>query len=195
MLKILGRYDEGINAYRRSIELVENNGAGWWGLADMKTFRLRHDDFGAMEQIAGNKSDAKGRATVAGCLCTRQGAGRCRENMQNHFPGTRRPMRSGRASILMRKSTKPGIDELIRTFTIDFLAKGAQSGPDGPTPIFITGLPRSGSTLVEQILASHSLIEGTMELIRPAKRRSPDYDRRWQAETTLSVFASGIQRG
>ena len=62
-------------------------------------------------------------------------------------------------------TNREGIDKLISTFTPSLLDTGIPADVGGPTPIFITGLPRSGSTLVEQILASHSQIEGTMELV------------------------------
>ena len=56
-------------------------------------------------------------------------------------------------------------DTSIAEFDADMLASQADPKPTGPTPIFIVGMPRAGSTLIEQILASHSLIEGTMELM------------------------------
>ena len=69
----------------------------------------------------------------------------------------------------MRISYDPVETELIHeriraVFTAEFLAAHAVAGRTEPTPIFIVGLPRSGSTLIEQILASHSLVEGTAEL-------------------------------
>jgi hypothetical protein len=54
--------------------------------------------------------------------------------------------------------------EIIRTFDPEFLQRHAGKGNPSPEPIFIVGLPRSGSTLLEQILASHSMVEGTAEL-------------------------------
>lgn len=163
VLKILGKYEEGVEAYRSSIELVENNGAGWWGLADMKTFRFDDDDLGQMARIADN-TDAKPeqRAQAAFAL------GKAEEDAGNYAESFSWYAKANALRIGVkydRKTNRAGIDELIRTFTAEFLSKGATSAPSGPTPIFITGLPRSGSTLVEQILASHSQIEGTMELI------------------------------
>ena len=56
------------------------------------------------------------------------------------------------------------VDAIIATFTADFLAERKDVGHRAPDPIFILGMPRAGSTLIEQILASHSAVEGTMEL-------------------------------
>ena len=163
VLKILGQYDEGIDAYRESIDLVANNGAGWWGLADMKTFRFSDDDLTAMEKIAGEKkAKAEQRTQAAFAL------GKAKEDAGNYaesfsWYAKANALRPGIS--FDPKAHAGGIDELIRTFSSDLLARGTTRSPDGPTPIFITGLPRSGSTLVEQILASHSQIEGTMELV------------------------------
>jgi len=163
ILKILGRLDDSVNAYRRSIEFVKNNGAGWWGLADMKTFRFTEDDFTAMRQVAENKvAKAEQRTQAAFAL------GKATEDAGNYAKSFSWYEKANalRSDIdFDPQINKDGIDELMRTFTADFLANSAEPGPDGPTPIFITGLPRSGSTLVEQILASHSQIEGTMELV------------------------------
>ena len=163
VLKILGRYDEGIDAYRRSIELVENNGAGWWGLADMKTFRFTDDDLAAMKMVV-DETDAKAEQRTQAAFAI----GKANEDAENYAKSFSWYAKASslRPGINFNpKVNAGGIDELIRTFSIDFLAKGSKGDPDGATPIFITGLPRSGSTLVEQILASHSQIEGTMELV------------------------------
>jgi len=163
VLKILGQYDGGIEAYGRSIELVENNGAGWWGLADMKTFRFGDADHAAMITIAENESVKAEQRTQAAFALGKafEDAGEFEDSFSWYAKGN--ALRTGIKfdPVVNRK----GIDELISTFTADFLQSGNPSPVAGPTPIFITGLPRSGSTLVEQILASHSMIEGTMELV------------------------------
>jgi tetratricopeptide (TPR) repeat protein len=163
VLKILGKHEEGIDAYRRSIELVDNNGAGWWGLADMKTFRFDAADLGDIEKIA-DKADARPEQRTQAAFAL----GKAREDAGDYAKSFSWYAKANalRPNIKFDPKThKSGIDELIRTFTADFLSGGTTEAPEGPTPIFITGLPRSGSTLVEQILASHSQIEGTMELV------------------------------
>jgi hypothetical protein len=73
--------------------------------------------------------------------------------------------------------TERFVDDCIALATPDFFANRAGWGSDAPDPIFILGMPRAGSTLVEQILASHSRIEGTTELpdLPALARRIPDY--------------------
>jgi hypothetical protein len=70
---------------------------------------------------------------------------------------------------------------MIATATPDLFAARAGAGYDAPDPIFILGMPRAGSTLVEQILASHSQVEGTSELpdIAQLARKVPNYPRVW----------------
>jgi tetratricopeptide (TPR) repeat protein len=163
VLKILGRYDDGIEAYRESIDLVENNGAGWWGLADMKTYRFTDEDLAAMVNVAEEKKARPEQRTQAAFAL-----GKAKEDAGDYAKSFSWYAKANalRPGINFDPATHAaGIDELIRTFSSDLLAKGTRTGPDVPTPIFITGLPRSGSTLIEQILASHSQIEGTMELV------------------------------
>ena len=70
-------------------------------------------------------------------------------------------------------------DQIIEVFDREFLERNAGAGDESPAPIFIVGLPRSGSTLIEQILASHSQVEGTQEL--PTLTRLVSLDRPLQA--------------
>jgi tetratricopeptide (TPR) repeat protein len=163
VLKILGRYGESVDAYRTSIELVESNGAGWWGLADMKTLQFSDDDRATMQRLADdNKVKAELRTQAAFALA------KSIEDMGDYVEAFSwyRKANDLRTGVNFDPATnRDGIDKLIETFTPSLLDTGTAVEVDGPTPIFIVGLPRSGSTLVEQILASHSQIEGTMELV------------------------------
>lgn len=162
ILKILGRYDEGIEAYRASAKMIEGNGAAWWGLADMKTFRFGDDDVEAMRRIAADESvKAEQRTQAAFAL------GKAFEDRQE-FDVSFDWYEKGnglRTNVDFDAATNhEGIESIKAAYTPDTLGVQANPVPDGPTPIFILGMPRAGSTLVEQILASHSQIEGTMEL-------------------------------
>ncbi len=162
ILKILGRYDDGIAAYRRSAELIAGNGAAWWGLADMKTFRFGEEDVAAMTAVANDESlkpDQRAQAAFA--------LGKAAEDNQEFSDAFRwyaegNALRSGVS--FDPETQRKGINSIIDACSEEVLAVQAKPLPEGPTPIFILGLPRSGSTLLEQILASHSRIEGTMEL-------------------------------
>jgi tetratricopeptide (TPR) repeat protein len=163
ILKILGRYDEGISAYRRSIELIDHNGAGWWGLADMKTHRFSDDDIAAMQQIAEDEDiKAEQRTQAAFALGKALEDGR---HYADAFAWYEKANGLKPAIDFDPNVNRDRVDKLISTFSPSLLNAEAPKETTGPTPIFIVGLPRSGSTLVEQILASHSRIEGTMELV------------------------------
>ena len=162
ILKILGRYDDGIAAYRSSIGKLTANGAGWWGLADMKTHRFDDNDIGAMKAIAGDnaiKPEQRAQATFALAKAL-EDRGQYTEAFRHYVSGN--SLRSGIS--FDPDAQKGGIDEISRAFDASVLAMQAKPAPQGAVPIFIVGLPRAGSTLIEQILASHSQIEGTMEL-------------------------------
>ena len=162
-LKVLGRYDDCIAAYRASINNVDNNGAGWWGLADMKTYRFGDEDIEAMKAIVAaefEKPEQRSQAAFA--------LGKALEDAGDYEASFSwyEQANSLRPGIKYDPGeNRDGIDELIRTMSAQVLHRGTKIAPNGPAPIFITGLPRSGSTLIEQILASHSMIEGTMELV------------------------------
>ena len=162
LLKILGRHEDGIAAYRSSIRRLAGNGAGWWGLADMKTYRFSDGDITAMREVADDATvKAEQRTQVAFALGK---AFEDRERYDQAFAWYRigNALRTG--VTFDPAVQREGIAEIKRAFDADVLDVRAAPAPTGPSPIFIVGLPRSGSTLIEQILASHSAIEGTMEL-------------------------------
>jgi len=162
-LKILGRRAESESAYRESIRHTPDYGAGWWGLADLKNYQFTAEDKQIMEKLVGNNGAAMDQRCQAAFALAK-----AFENDGDHK----------RAFLWYKKANdlRPGINyspakhktfcqECIKEFDSDMLAVQAKPEPAGPTPIFIVGMPRAGSTLIEQILASHSQIEGTMELM------------------------------
>ena len=162
-LKTSGRDEEGIGAYRKSIELMPLLGESYWSLANLKTFRFSAPEIGAMRTALGAKQlDAHERFHFHFALGKAlEDEGRFEESFEQYAEGNR----------LRRLEIRYDADEhrerLRRSqvlFTREFLAERSEAGSLSPDPIFIVGLPRSGSTLLEQILASHSLVEGTMEL-------------------------------
>ncbi|MDH3442004.1 MAG: sulfotransferase, partial [Gammaproteobacteria bacterium] len=162
-LKVLGRYDESISAYRQSVDLVDYNGAGWWGLADMKTHRFSSDDAARMQRLAENRAFKPEQRTQAAFAL-----GKALEDdgqFADAFNWYRRANALRTDISFDPDVNRKGIDTLISTFDNSLLDSGVSTEDSGPTPVFIVGLPRSGSTLIEQILASHSQIEGTMELV------------------------------
>lgn len=162
ILKILGRYADGISAYRASIETVDNNGAGWWGLADMKTHRFSAADRATMQRFAEDSTIKPEQRTQAAFALAKALEDSAAYADAFHWYQTANNLRTD--SDFDPATNSAGIDELIATFSQPMLENAPATASDEATPVFVVGLPRSGSTLIEQILASHSEIEGTMEL-------------------------------
>jgi tetratricopeptide (TPR) repeat protein len=162
-LKTAGRQAESIEAYRRSIELEPSLGEAYWSLANLKTYRFAPTEIEAMAtQLARSDLGAEDRLHFHFAL------GKAMEDAGDHAAAFAHYAEGNR---LRRTTLAYDADEttaLVRRaqslFTPDFFASRRGSGAPSPDPIFVVGLPRSGSTLVEQILASHPAVEGTMEL-------------------------------
>jgi tetratricopeptide (TPR) repeat protein len=162
-LKTAGRQEEGITAYRRSIALAPRNGAAFWGLANLKTFRFTSADLEAMRAaLASERLAADDRAQLHFALGKAlEDAARYEESFQSYAEANRLRRLS---STYDGKRTTARLERSRQILTPDFFSARRGYGTDAPDPIFIVGMPRAGSTLLEQILASHSAVEGTMEL-------------------------------
>ena len=161
LLRILGKREESIAMFRACLAQNPNNAVAWWGLADMKTFAFSADDRIAIQALIdapnirpehkcpaafalAKASEAEGDWDAA---MTRYQAANALRTDQRFNPET----------------FQAGIERVTGQLGAAQLSRQASPLPSGPRPIFILGLPRSGSTLIEQILASHSEIEGTIE--------------------------------
>jgi tetratricopeptide (TPR) repeat protein len=162
-LKALGRRNDSIIAYRRSVELLPSLGEAWWSLANLKTLRFADDDVIAMEgQLARSDLNEEDRWHLHFAL------GKAREDdasFANSFEHYCEGNRLRRAALdYDANEITQHVKRSCAFFTQEFFAEREGWSSAAPDPIFIVGLPRAGSTLVEQILASHSQVEGTMEL-------------------------------
>jgi tetratricopeptide (TPR) repeat protein len=162
-LKTSGRDEEGIRAYRKSIELLPTLGESYWSLANLKTFRFSAQEIGAMRSALQVKDlDAQERFHFHFAL------GKALEDEADFEASFEHYAEGNRLRRLeIRYDADEHRERLGRShalFTREFLGERAHAGCPAPDPIFIVGLPRSGSTLLEQILASHAQVEGTMEL-------------------------------
>ncbi|MCA3742234.1 MAG: tetratricopeptide repeat-containing sulfotransferase family protein [Curvibacter sp.] len=162
-LKTIGRQEPAVAAYRRAISLAPGLGEAWWSLANLKTFRFTPADLDAMRAaLAGDDLSDEDRFHLDFALGKAlEDAGRDEEAFAAY----------SRGNALRRSGLDYDAEETHRhvlrsraLFTPAFWAARQDWGCPSPDPIFILGLPRAGSTLVEQILASHPLVEGTMEL-------------------------------
>jgi predicted Zn-dependent protease len=162
-LKTVNRSDDSIAAYRRAIALEPTLGEAWWSLANLKTYRFTDGELHSLRSALARPDLADedrlhfefalGKALEDQCAWQDsfghyQAGNALRRRMH--------PYDSQDNSRLVARSRA--------LFTAEFFAARAGAGAPAADPIFVVGLPRSGSTLIEQILASHSLVEGTMEL-------------------------------
>ena len=162
-LKTSGRVTEGVGAYHHALQLEPRLGEVWWSLANLKTYRFGEDHIAQMRaQLARTDLSDEDRFHFHFAL------GKALEDQAQHEQSFQH-YRAGNALRRSQVHYEParirqhvaGAGEL---FTREFFASRAGAGADTAEPIFIVGLPRAGSTLIEQILSSHSQVEGTMEL-------------------------------
>ena len=162
-LKTAGRSDEAIDAYRKATAIAPQLGEAWWSLANLKTFRFEPADLETMRRQLTRKDIAQeDRFHLHFALGKALEDAAQFEDSFSHY---------AEANRLRHEMIRYDADQttgLVRRskslFTKEFLAARAGAGCPARDPVFIVGLPRSGSTLVEQILSSHSQVEGTMEL-------------------------------
>ncbi|MDE2163579.1 MAG: sulfotransferase [Alphaproteobacteria bacterium] len=162
-LKALGRHNECVAAYRKSIALLPSLGEAYWSLANLKTFRFTDQDVAAMrDQLARSDIADEDRYHLDFALGKAfEDAGKFDASFQHYEKGN--ALRRAGASYDAGEFAEH-VQRLKAQFTAEFLRDRSAVGCNAPDPIFIVGLPRAGSTLLEQILSSHSAIEGTMEL-------------------------------
>ena len=163
VLRAGGRADEAIAAYRKSTTLAPHFAEAWFSLANMKTFHFTEAEIAVMEsQLLRREVVGEERVQFEFAL------GKAREDQgafETAFGHYARGNALRRAAIDYDVADAERFVERNNSlFTREFLAARSNSGSPSAAPIFIVGLPRSGSTLVEQILASHSQVEGTREL-------------------------------
>ena len=162
-LKTVGRSNEGIAAFRRAIEIDPTLGEAWWSLSDLKTVRLDQTDISTMEgMLMSRPINEKDRYYIHFALGKAYEDQRAFEPSFSHYAEGNRLRRKGLDHDPSRVPSH--VAAVIRTFTRDFFQHRNGWGSEADDPIFILGMSRAGSTLIEQILSSHSRIEGTMEL-------------------------------
>jgi len=163
VLKTEGRQDECIDAYRQSIARDPAFGDAYWSLANLKTFRFTEADLSAMdEQLADSKLSDENRWHFHFALGKAyEDAKDYAQSFEHYAEGNKlhRASYGYDADINLARA-----EALMRNFSEEFYRGRQGVGCVAPDPIFIIGMPRSGSTLLEQMLSCHSKVEGTMEL-------------------------------
>jgi tetratricopeptide (TPR) repeat protein len=179
--KTLGNRRECEEAYKACLAFDPNFSEVYWSLADLKTYVFSDAEVAAMQAlIKGDGGDDTDQAHLHFAL------GRAFEHQENyaaafeHYAaGNRRRRKTVVFDIRVFETKTRRVGEC---FNAAFFAKRTNAGCGDPAPIFVVGLPRSGSTLVEQILASHTSVEGTFELpnvltiVREFDHANPEHD-------------------
>jgi tetratricopeptide (TPR) repeat protein len=189
VLKTVGRQADSIAAYRRAIAIAPGLGEVWWSLANLKTVEFGAGDIAAMETALGapdlGEEDRLHLHFALGKAL--EDLGRAEPAFAHYAEGNR----------IRRAQLHYDPDEIsahvrrsIALFTAEFLAARADWGEPAPDPVFILGMPRAGSTLIEQILASHAEVEGTMELPDVAALAKRLGQRK--AKTEASAYPEGL---
>ena len=163
MLRVAGRKDEAIESYRRAVDAQPDAGDGWWNLASVQDYSFNNGNVEEMQELAALET-----MTRASQVPLRFALARALEQ-RGDFDGAW-------AQYSMANETKRSIvrydpvdteltqRKIIDTFTAELFRQVRASTPSDLVPCFIVGMPRSGSTLIEQILASHSRVSGLGEL-------------------------------
>jgi tetratricopeptide (TPR) repeat protein len=163
MLKTVGRQADAIAAYRHALSLAPALGEVWWSLANLKTVAFDDADVAAMlaaldqpDLAAADRFHlhfALGKAyedrREPDAAFSHYAEGNALRKTQIHYDADQ---------------TRAAVDHAKSLYVPAFFEARGDFGADAPDPVFIIGMPRAGSTLIEQILASHSMVEGTMEL-------------------------------
>lgn len=162
-LKTLGQTGEAITSYQAAVSAKPDHGDAYYALANLKTYKFENSEIDAMRAQAARPDLAfMDRVHLSFAL------GKALEDREDYEASFKH---YDEGNALKRAQTRYSADAMSRELaaqksacTADLFAKHEGTGYDAPDPIFILGLPRAGSTLLEQILASHSQIDGTLEL-------------------------------
>jgi tetratricopeptide (TPR) repeat protein len=162
-LKSLGRQAEALAEYRHAIAQKPEFGEAYWSMANLKVFRFEAAEVAAMEkQVAREDLTESARAHFRFAL------GKAYEDLGDYDKAWEHYRAGNERQRPLVYHDPVGFEikheRIAAVFSREFLSSHAGEGCESDAPIFIVGLPRSGSTLIEQILASHSRVEGTLEL-------------------------------
>jgi len=163
VLKAYGDFEGAVASYNGCRELTPDSGETYWSLANLKTYRFDEETVAAMETHAA--STGLSSTSRVNFLFALGKAYEDRGDYEQAWDRYRRGNETRRAEVVYDPvATEAVNDRIVAAFTLELFDSLQGAGNPDPAPIFILGLPRSGSTLLEQVLASHSQVEGTAEL-------------------------------
>ena len=193
-LKTVGRQDEAIAAYRRAYQVRRDCGDAFWSLANLKTYRFSDAELTQMRE-----QEALSAIALADRYHLCFALGKALEDRGDYPDSFTYYERGNRLKREELKYDPQRLDDEMQRqrehVTKDLLDRFEGAGCPSPEPIFIVGLPRAGSTLLEQILASHSQVEGTMELPNIlALSHRLDHRRMWNEEPEYPANLGELSR-
>ena len=158
--RILGKREQSIRCLQASLNANANNADAWWALADFKNYHFSNDEKAKLGGLVNSNVPAHIRcpATFAYAKLS-EAENRPAESFALYKQANALKNTAGFTPLAIQKEC----ENRIHTYRRQSLASQAPIDHQQPVPIFIVGLPRSGSTLIEQMLASHTQIEGTIE--------------------------------
>ena len=163
VLKTVGRFEESVAAYKKCIEIQPLFAEAYWSLANLKTYTFDESEIKKMEEHAANdQMPISNKAFFHIALANAKEKQKDFGEAWVHFQKGNDLRRE--EEVYDSVQTQVTHDDLIEVFDEELIKSKKGKGCQSQAPIFIVGLPRSGSTLIEQIVASHSLVEGTKEL-------------------------------
>jgi len=162
LLKTMGRQGESVAAYRRATALDPELAEAWWSLAELKANKVEAEDLAMMRRSLDRSVVPSKRLYLHFAL------GKALEDREEWEASFRHYAEGNKLRLDLiphdRQAVSDEVDRSMALFTRAFFTQHAGMGCQRRDPIFVIGMPRAGSTLIEQILASHSEIEGTSEL-------------------------------
>jgi tetratricopeptide (TPR) repeat protein len=162
VLKAVGDYDAAVASYNACIREVPDSGETYWSLANLKRYRFDDAMVAEMERRVSTSRDVQSEVNFLFALGK---AFEDRGDFERAWHYYRTGNETQRPQVFYDPvQTESMNDRLIAVYSPELISSLEGAGHPDPSPIFILGLPRSGSTLLEQILASHSQVEGTSEL-------------------------------
>ena len=164
-LKTLGHQQQAIDAYQQCLQLDPGFAEAAWSLSNLKTYRFSDTELERIQSILADEQKALPEKSKVQFNYALGKAFEHRKQWDSAFACYAAGNRIQKTLVKWDADKFSRlVDNIIATFSTEFVARNSGSGCADSAPIFVLGLPRSGSTLQEQILASHSLVEGTREL-------------------------------
>jgi tetratricopeptide (TPR) repeat protein len=196
VLRGMGAREDCIAAYRKALACTPSYGLAWQGLADLKTFRFTGADVEQMErQLARADLPAPDRIALLFAL------GKAYADIERYDKSFASYARGNALEHLGRAYDASALTAHVarckRLFTAGFFDARAEFGCAVTDPVFIVGMPRAGSTLVEQIIASHSQIEGTTELpivARMAHELAKQHGAQFYSDLLATLDGAAVKR-